>query len=48
MHIVGGAKAPEHKDNAAPGAFVAKYLANSTIEPETRMCLPKSAMLVVK
>lgn len=48
LHIVGGARAPEHKDDAAWGAFVAKYQANSTIESETRICLPKSAVLAVK
>ena len=48
LHIVGGAKAPEHKDDAAWAAFVAKYQANSTIVSDTRVCLPKSAMLVTK
>ncbi len=48
MHIVGGAKAPEHKRDARWSAFVAKYQANSTIASEMRMCLPKTAMLTVK
>ncbi len=48
MHIVGGTKAPEHKNDAGWGAFVAKYQANSTIASETRMCLPKGTMLVAK
>lgn len=48
LHIAGGAKAPEHKDDAAWGAFVAKYQANSTIVSDTRMCLPKTATLVIK
>ena len=48
LHVQGGTKAPEHKDDTAWGAFVAKYQANSTIASETRMCLPKTAMLVIK
>ena len=45
MHVVGGAKAPEHKNDAAWGSFVAKYQANSTIASETRLCLPKGTTL---
>lgn len=47
LHI-NGAKAPEHKADAAWAAFVDKYKANSTIASETRMCLPKGTMLTVK
>lgn len=45
---VNGAKAPEHKGDAGWDAFVAKYQANSTIESETRLCLPKGTMLVAR
>ena len=37
--------APDLKRDAAWGAFVAKYQANSTINGETRFCLPKGAKL---
>jgi len=40
FHVYGG-KEPVH--DAAWEAYVAKYKANSTIERETRFCLPKGA-----
>lgn len=45
---VNGATPPDRKNDAAWDAFVAKYKANSSIESETRLCLPKGTMLVVK
>ena len=41
IHVYGGAEAP--KQDAAWEAFVAKYKANSTIESEVKVCLPKGA-----
>lgn len=48
LHVQGGSQAPDHKNNPAWDAFVAKYRASSKILSETRMCLPKTAALVVK
>ena len=47
FHVT-GSKAPDHKGDAAWDAFVTKYKANSSIESETRTCLPKGTMLVVR
>ncbi len=41
IHVYGGSEAP--KPDAAWEAFVAKYKANSTIESEVKLCLPKGA-----
>jgi len=42
IHVYGGTTTP--KKDAAWAAFVAKYKANSTIESETRACLPKGTI----
>ena len=41
IHVYGGSEAP--KPDSAWEAFVAKYKANSTIESEVKVCLPKGA-----
>ena len=43
FHVYGGTKDPTH--DAAWDAYVAKYKANSTIDSETRFCLPKGAVI---
>ncbi len=45
FHVYGD-KQPTH--DAAWDAYVAKYKANSTIESETRLCLPKGAVIAAK
>ncbi len=42
IHVYGAATMPKH--DAAWDAFVAKYKANSTIDSETRACLPKGTI----
>jgi hypothetical protein len=42
LHVYGGTAQP--KRDAAWDAFVTKYKANSTIESETRACLPKGTI----
>ena len=42
IHVYGLTTAPKH--DAAWDAFVAKYKANSSIESETRACLPKGTI----
>jgi len=46
IHVVGAGKAPTH--DAAWDAYVAKYKANSTIDGETRFCLPKGTSIAAK
>ena len=42
IHVYGSAEAP--KKDAAWEAFVAKYQANSKIDSEVKVCLPKGAL----
>ena len=42
IHVYGGTEMPKH--DAGWDAFVAKYKANSSIESETRACLPKGTI----
>ena len=42
IHVYGSATIPKH--DAAWDAFVAKYKANSSIDSETRACLPKGTI----
>ena len=42
IHVYGSAQAP--KKDAAWEAFVAKYQANSKIDSEVKVCLPKGAL----
>ena len=42
FHVYGGTASPKH--DAAWDAFVAKYKANSSIESENRVCVPKGTI----
>ncbi len=46
FHVYGSDTNPKH--DAAWDAYVAKYKANSTIDSETRFCLPKGTSIAAK